>query len=101
MPTWKDFQNSRSIERIGVKAILNCSSSGLVYVAKCPCNLVSVGKNIRSMKIRILEHIGDIALNRNNLMPQDMWERHGEKLDHLQFWGLKMGNWDLERVLID
>lgn len=37
---------------------------------------------------RVLEHVGDISLKKDKLIPRHMWDKHGVELDGLQFWGL-------------
>ncbi|MEE6523917.1 hypothetical protein FKM82_023041 [Ascaphus truei] len=43
-----------------IKQHLNCRTNFVIYLIECSCGLQYVGKTIRPLKIRILEHIGNI-----------------------------------------
>lgn len=101
IPTIKEFVNPKDGTMIQLKSFYNCSSEGVIYAAKCPCPKLYVGKTIRQLRRRVLEHIGDIALNRERTLARHMRQVHNKEPYQLRFWvieqpklGARKGNLD-------
>lgn len=43
-------------KRYPIKGIITCNTKNVIYILKCPCDLLYVGKTSRSLKIRISKH---------------------------------------------
>ncbi|XP_075706647.1 uncharacterized protein LOC142741141 [Rhinoderma darwinii] len=55
--TFTDSEKKRSFK---IVHFINCSTTGVVYMATCPCGLSYVGMTTRELKMRIQEHVRDI-----------------------------------------
>nr|XP_008123603.1 PREDICTED: uncharacterized protein LOC103282659 [Anolis carolinensis] len=52
----KQFQHPSLPIKINLKNYMTCSSENVIYVIRCPCDLLYIGMTSRSLKIRIQEH---------------------------------------------
>lgn len=53
--------HSNSTSRdFSIKSFITCSTTHVVYLLSCPCGLHYVGRTVRSLKVRLSEHIGNI-----------------------------------------
>lgn len=43
-------------ERYKIKEFINCTSTHVIYMLKCPCGLIYIGQTKRNLKLRIAEH---------------------------------------------
>lgn len=60
MPTMKEFINPVDDKKYQIWQFLNYTTEGVMYVAKCSCPLFYMGKMIRQLRRRVLQHIGSI-----------------------------------------
>lgn len=100
-----NFTNPITGIKYNSRSFANCKTSGVVYVAICPCPCIYVGKTIRELRRRILEHIGDIHHKRDTSLAKHMTTIHPDALYAVSFWVLevvKMGErrGDLDRLLL-
>ena len=52
----KYFTHPCTGKKYFIKSFINCSSTYVVYMLKCPCGLVHIGQTKRTLKICISEH---------------------------------------------
>uniref|UniRef100_A0A803JIM5 GIY-YIG domain-containing protein n=1 Tax=Xenopus tropicalis TaxID=8364 RepID=A0A803JIM5_XENTR len=96
-----------------VRDFFNCRSESIIYLITCPCGKQYVGKTIRMLKDRLLEHIRNIeqsnidASNNTKMTPiaRHFHERHegksvGLKMSGLSKISLGLRGGDLDRALI-
>lgn len=86
----KVFSHPHSGKKYHIKEFINCQSTHVVYMLKCPCGLLYVGQTKRNLKMRIAEHKGAI---RNGNMDYAI-ARHYKAMNHgsastLRFIGLE------------
>lgn len=62
----------------------------MVYVAICDCPLLYVGKTIRELRRRVLEHIGHIEHSRDTPVAKHMRRVHQTYPFSLKFWVLEV-----------
>ncbi len=60
--TWKTniFTHPRTGTTFPVRGVITCSTKNVVYMLKCPCDNIYIGKTIRPLKQRISEHKSSI-----------------------------------------
>ncbi|XP_056378779.1 uncharacterized protein LOC130274454 [Hyla sarda] len=88
-----------------IKDFINCSTRAVVYVAVCSCALMYVGKTIRELRRRVLEHIGDIRNKRDTALARHVNEIHGGDTKGMTFFGIEKMNpssrgGDLDKLLL-
>ncbi|KAM4045688.1 uncharacterized protein ACNLHF_009542 isoform 2-T2 [Anomaloglossus baeobatrachus] len=71
------------------REFINCNTTGIVYLAKCTCPKMYVGKTIRQFKQRILEHIGNIRRKEDTPISKHMWEHHRGNCGEISFQGVE------------
>lgn len=54
------FITNNSPLNFHIKSFITCSTTHVVYLLTCPCGLHYVGRTVRSLKVRLGEHIGNI-----------------------------------------
>lgn len=86
----KYFTHPRTGKKYSINSFINCNSTHVVYMLKCPCGLVYIGQTKRALKLRIAEHKAAI---RNNNMDYAI-ARHYVSANHgspasLKFWGIE------------
>ncbi|CAJ0965458.1 unnamed protein product [Ranitomeya imitator] len=54
------FSNWNGSKNYEIRKHLTCASRGVIYYAKCPCEMIYIGLTTRELKIRVREHIRDI-----------------------------------------
>ena len=86
----KDFTHPRTGKRFKIKSFINCNSTHVVYLLKCPCGMAYIGQTKRPLKIRIGEH--KTAIRTGNL--EYAMARHYKQANHgspasLRFWGIE------------
>ncbi|XP_069821233.1 uncharacterized protein [Dendropsophus ebraccatus] len=75
----------------------NCKSSGVIYLATCPCPKSYVGKTIRELRRRVLEHVGDIEHSRPKPIAIHMRTAHPEEPFRIQFQVIEVINRSIRR----
>lgn len=85
----KYFSHPHTGKRLKINTFINCNTTHVVYILKCPCGLIYVGQTKRSLKLRIAEHKAAI---RNKNMDYAI-ARHYIQANHgscasLKFWGI-------------
>lgn len=68
----------------------NCKTKGVVYLARCDCPLLYVGKTTRELRRRILEHVGDINHSRDTPIAKHMRSTHENAPLAITFWVLEV-----------
>ncbi|XP_056407822.1 uncharacterized protein LOC130303807 [Hyla sarda] len=63
----------------------NCKTSKVIYLATCPCPLCYVGKTMREVRRRILEHMSDIRHKREKPLSLHMLRHHADTPFNLDF----------------
>ena len=86
----KHFLHPRTGKKYGIKSFINCNSTHVVYILKCPCGQIYVGQTKRALKLRIAEH--KTAIRTNNM--DYAIARHYSQFKHgspasLKFWGIE------------
>lgn len=86
----KYFSHPRTGKRYSISSFINCNSTHIVYLLKCPCGLVHVGQTKRQLKLRIAEH--KTAIRTKNITYAIA--RHYVQANHcspasLRFWGIE------------
>ncbi|KAL2080587.1 hypothetical protein ACEWY4_024380 [Coilia grayii] len=86
----KTFTHPHSGKKYNIKQFINCQSTHVVYMLKCPCGLLYIGQTKRNLKLRFAEHKGAI---RNGNMDYAI-ARHYKVMNHgsatsLKFIGLE------------
>ena len=86
----KYFTHPRTGKRFKVKSFINCNSTHVVYLLKCPCGLAYIGQTKQPLKILIGEH--KTAIRTGNL--EYAMARHYIQANHgspasLRFWGIE------------
>jgi len=63
--TWRTpvFRHPRSGKSFSVKGFITCSTENVIYLVKCPCDKIYIGKTTRVLKQRISEHKSSIRRN--------------------------------------
>lgn len=56
----RTFKHPRSGKSYSVKGFITCKTKNVIYLLRCPCDKVYVGKTTRSLKQRISEHKSSI-----------------------------------------
>ncbi|XP_063077568.1 uncharacterized protein LOC134467623 [Engraulis encrasicolus] len=56
----KTFTHPHTGEKYNIKQFINCVSTHVVYMLKCPCGLMYIGQTKRNLKLRIAEHKASI-----------------------------------------
>lgn len=54
------FNHPHTGEKYKIKGIISCQTKNVIYMLKCPCGLVYVGKTTKAFKTRIAEHTVDV-----------------------------------------
>ena len=54
--TTKVFYHPQNGKEYKIKGFINCNTTHVIYMLKCPCGLVYIGQTKRNLKIRIAEH---------------------------------------------
>lgn len=72
----KTFGHPHSGKKYPIKEFINCLSTHVVYMLKCPCGLMYIGQTKRNLKLRIAEHKGAI---RNGNMDYAIARHYKEK----------------------
>ncbi|XP_063775638.1 uncharacterized protein LOC134911273 [Pseudophryne corroboree] len=78
------FAHPHSGERIAIRHILTCSSTYVVYIIRCPCGLLYVGKTMRQFKEHMALHRSSIrqALEGGKSGTNQPVARHFQALNH-------------------
>ncbi|XP_045889185.1 uncharacterized protein LOC123959274 [Micropterus dolomieu] len=72
----KIFNHPHSGKKYNIKECINCLSTHVVRVLKCPCGLMYVGQTKRNLKVRVAEHKAAI---RNENMDYAISRHYREK----------------------
>ena len=86
----KFFTHPRTGKKYKISSFINCNSTHVVYMLKCPCGLAYIGQTKRPLKVRIGEH--KTAIRTKNL--EYAMARHYLQANHgspasLKFWGIE------------
>ena len=54
--TTKVFYHPHTGQEYKIKHFINCNTTHVVYMLKCPCSKIYIGQTKRNLKIRIAEH---------------------------------------------
>ncbi|OCT74326.1 hypothetical protein XELAEV_18033291mg [Xenopus laevis] len=60
MKKCNDFTHLQNKKVYKIDSFINCQTTAVIYVIECGCPLWYVGKTLRSIRKRVLEHISDI-----------------------------------------
>lgn len=52
----KVFSHPQTGEKYKIKEFINCMSTHVVYMLKCPCGMIYIGQTKRNLKLRIAKH---------------------------------------------
>lgn len=55
------FTHPRTGASYKIKGVISCNTNNVIYMLKCPCGLVYIGKATRALKIWISEHRSNIC----------------------------------------
>ncbi|OCT70725.1 hypothetical protein XELAEV_18037650mg [Xenopus laevis] len=77
------------IEEYKLSHFMNCKTTSVVYIMRCPCPKLYVGKTCREFRRRILEHIGDVRNKRNTSVAVHINEKHGGKANTMKFFAVE------------
>lgn len=88
MSTVKEFINPTDGRKYQIRQFFNCSMERVIYVAKCPCPRIYIGKTIRQVRRRILQHISSIRAGQDTLISRHMRFFHNKEKFRIQFWGI-------------
>ncbi|OCT99908.1 hypothetical protein XELAEV_18005692mg [Xenopus laevis] len=72
-----------------IKQFINCKMTGVIYVMKCKCDLIYVGKTRREFRRRILEHVGDVRNKRNTTIANHIKEMHNGDTGYMRFFAVE------------
>lgn len=86
----KVFVSVNTGKSFTMRDFANCCTKGLVYLCKCSCPMEYIGKTIRELRRRILDHAGDICNRRDTPIARHVWEVHGGDEKVLQFYVIKV-----------
>ena len=86
----KEFSHPRTGKKYSISSFINCNSTHVVYLLKCPCGLAYIGQTKRQLKLRISEH--KTAIRTQNITYA--MARHYKQANHgspasLRFWGIE------------
>ncbi|CAJ0923823.1 unnamed protein product [Ranitomeya imitator] len=81
----KSFTSSSTGKVFFQRDFSNCKSTGVVYMASCPCPKDYIGKTIREFRRRVGEHLGDIRHNRDTALARHMRSQHPDKPTDVTF----------------
>lgn len=56
----KEFHNPHTDQVYTIRDFISCNTVGVVYVVKCPCDFMYVGRTTRALKDRMEEHVRNI-----------------------------------------
>ncbi|OCT87801.1 hypothetical protein XELAEV_18021500mg [Xenopus laevis] len=73
------------IDEFKLRHFMNCKTPGIVYIMRCICNKLYVGKT----RQRILEHVGDIRNKRNTSVAIHVNELHGGNVNTMKFFAVE------------
>lgn len=90
MPTMKAFSCPVTGITYQIRDFCNCKSKGVVYLAQCTCSMLYVGKTVRELRRRILEHIWDILHSRGTAIAKHMRQLHSEKPYDIKFCAIEL-----------
>lgn len=86
----KVFTHPHTGEKHNIKEFINCLSTHVVYMLKCPCGLIYIGQTKRNLKLRIAEH--KAAIRNNNMeyaIARHYKERNHGSASTLKFLGIE------------
>ncbi|OCT74273.1 hypothetical protein XELAEV_18033233mg, partial [Xenopus laevis] len=77
------------IEEFKLRNFMNCKTPGVIYIMRCICNKLYVGKTRRQFRRRILEHVGDVRNKRNTSVAIHVNELHGGNVNTMKFFAVE------------
>ncbi|KAL2086165.1 hypothetical protein ACEWY4_017224 [Coilia grayii] len=96
----KDFSHPRTGKLFPIGSFINCNSTHVIYLLKCPCVLVYIGQTKRQLKILISEH--KMAIRTKNttyaMATHYIEANHGSPAS-LKFWGIERINIEVAILL--
>lgn len=86
----KHFSHPMTGKSFSINSFINCNSTHVIYLLKCPCGLVYIGQTKRQLKIRISEHKTAIRTkNATYAMARHYMEANHGSPASLKFWGIE------------
>ncbi|OCT91964.1 hypothetical protein XELAEV_18015021mg, partial [Xenopus laevis] len=79
----------RDIPNYIIKQFINCKTTGVIYVMKCKCDLLYVGKTRREFRRRILEHVGYVRNKRNTTVANHINDMHKGDSAYMRFFAVE------------
>ncbi|OCT86394.1 hypothetical protein XELAEV_18020076mg [Xenopus laevis] len=75
-----------------IKDFINCNTEGVIYMLRCECGMDYIGKTIRQLKWRVMEHVGDVRNKRNTSVANHINEIHAGDTKVMHFMGIEKIN---------
>lgn len=79
------FTHPKTNEKFKINTFLTCSSTHVIYVLQCPCNLLYVGETTMMCRVRINKHKSTIRTKRIDLPVSKLFLDFGHKINDLKF----------------
>ncbi|OCT98475.1 hypothetical protein XELAEV_18010709mg [Xenopus laevis] len=77
-----NINHPTSGQEIKLNAFATCKTTYVIYVLKCPCGMLYVGKSIRPVNVRIKEHKGNIRNFKVDSYSDTSVSRHFHRAKH-------------------
>ena len=84
-----NFRSTVNNREFNIEEFITCNITHVVYVLKCPCGLMYVGRTKRQLKVRIGEHVKNIRLGyKDHNVSLHFKTHHNQDPSGLRFWGI-------------
>ena len=83
------FCHPHSSKVYPIKSVITCNSTHVVYMIRCVCSMVYVGKTTRKLKQRISEHKSSIRRNDRDYPVAVHFNDHKHDISSLRFCGIE------------
>ncbi len=83
------FSHPRTGHNISIRGTLTCASTLVIYLIRCPCGLVYVGKTSRQLRTRISKHRSDIRTGDMRRPMASHFTQVGHNIIALQYIGIE------------
>lgn len=88
-----EFTSTGNNMNLKIKDFNTCSTTHVVYVLQCPCNIMYLGRTKRTLKKRVSEHIYNIEIGyKDHSVSLHLKQFHGQDPSGLKFWSI-CPNW--------
>lgn len=83
------FVHPHTGKKYPIKSVITCASTHVIYILRCPCGLVYVGKTTRKLKQRISEHKSSIRRNDRDYPVAIHFNDNHHDVCSLRFYGIE------------